>query len=25
MPAKGGRVDFSDELVKSAVDYMTAL
>jgi cytochrome c5 len=25
MPAKGGRVDFSDELVKSAVDYMTSL
>ena len=25
MPAKGGRVDFSDDLVKSAVDYMTSL
>ena len=25
MPAKGGRADFSDELVKSAVDYMTSL
>jgi cytochrome c5 len=25
MPAKGGRIDFSDELVKSAVDYMTSL
>ena len=25
MPAKGGRADFSDELVKSAVDYMVAL
>lgn len=25
MPAKGGRTDWSDELVKSAVDYMTSL
>ena len=25
MPAKGGRADFSEELVKSAVDYMTSL
>jgi cytochrome c5 len=25
MPAKGGRADFSEELVKSAVDYMIAL
>ncbi|MFM1886142.1 MAG: hypothetical protein RL026_1299 [Pseudomonadota bacterium] len=25
MPAKGGRVDFSDDLVKAAVDHMLAL
>jgi cytochrome c5 len=25
MPAKGGRTDFPDELVKQAVDYMTSL
>ena len=25
MPAKGGRADFPDELVKQAVDYMTSL